>query len=541
MRWVVYTRLEVAMKLADPHPSPLPFFTQGAVYWNLTVPELVEHALRRREGMLAEGGAFVAVTAPHTGRSPQDKFVVREPEVADQVWWGPVNQPMEPEAFQKLRDHAFRFAATRDLYVQDVVVGAHPRYRVPVRVITELAWHSLFSRHLFLRPQGVEAVVSQPAFTVISLPGCKADPARHGTRSETFITLSLSQGLVLIGGTLYAGEIKKSVFTLMNYLLPQRGVASMHCAANVGEDGRSALFFGLSGTGKTSLSTDPERLLVGDDEHGWSEDGIFNLEGGCYAKVVRLSPEAEPEIYATTRRFATVLENVVVDPLTRQLDLADERITENTRAAYPLTYLQHVVPDGRAPHPADVVFLTADAFGVLPPIARLDYDQALYHFLSGYTAKVAGTEKGVRDPQATFSACFGAPFLPLPPARYAELLGERLRRHRVRVWLVNTGWTGGPYGVGWRIPIQHTRAMLRAALAGALEGVPYWVEPRFRLHVPEAVPGVPPQTLRPKETWPDPEAYDEQARRLARMFAQNFQRFSGQVPPEVGQAGPVLE
>lgn len=528
------------MKLADTYPR-LPFFTQGAVYWNLTVPELVEHALRRREGMLAEGGAFVAVTAPHTGRSPQDKFVVREPEVADQVWWGPVNQPMEPEAFQKLRDHAFRFAATRDLYVQDVVVGAHPRHRVAVRVITELAWHSLFSRHLFLRPQGVEALVDGPAITVISLPGCKADPARHGTRSETFIAASLNERLVLIGGTLYAGEIKKSVFTLMNYLLPQQGVASMHCAANVGPDGRSALFFGLSGTGKTSLSTDPERPLVGDDEHGWSEEGIFNLEGGCYAKVVRLSPEAEPEIYAVTRRFATVLENVVVDPLTRQLDLADDRITENTRAAYPLTYLQNVVPNGQAPHPTDVVFLTADAFGVLPPIARLNYGQALYHFLSGYTAKVAGTEKGVRDPQATFSACFGAPFLPLPPARYADLLGERLRRHRVRVWLVNTGWTGGPYGVGRRIPIQHTRAMLRAALAGALEGVSYWVEPRFHLLVPEAVPGVPSQILKPRETWPDAEAYDDQARRLARMFAQNFQRFSGQVSQEVRQAGPVLD
>jgi phosphoenolpyruvate carboxykinase (ATP) len=345
--------------------------------------------------------------------------------------------------------------------------------------------------------------------------------------------------LVLIGGTLYAGEIKKSVFTLMNYLLPQRGVASMHCAANVGPEGQSALFFGLSGTGKTSLSTDPERRLVGDDEHAWSEDGIFNLEGGCYAKVVRLSPEAEPEIYATTRKFATVLENVVVDPLTRELDLHDDRITENTRAAYPLHYLQQVVPEGMAPHPTDVVFLTADAFGVLPPIARLDYDQALYHFLSGYTAKVAGTEKGVRDPQATFSACFGAPFLPLPPSRYAELLGERLRRHRVRVWLVNTGWTGGPYGVGHRIPIQYTRAMVRAALSGALEAVPYWEEPRFRLRVPEAVPGVPSQVLSPRDTWPDPQAYEEQARKLARMFTQNFQRFAGQVPRGVEHAGPV--
>ncbi len=528
------------MKLADARPSPLPFPAHGAVYWNLTVPELVEHALRRREGMLAEGGAFVAVTAPHTGRSPQDKFVVREPEVADQVWWGPVNQPMEPEAFAALRDHAFRWASRCDLYVQDVAVGAHPRYQVSVRVITELAWHSLFTRHLFLRPQGLREAARTPAFTVLCLPGCKADPSRHGTRSETFIALSLTQGLVLVGGTLYAGEIKKSVFTLMNYLLPQRDVASMHCAANVGPDGRSALFFGLSGTGKTSLSTDPERRLVGDDEHGWSEEGIFNLEGGCYAKVIRLSPEAEPEIYATTRRFATVLENVVVDPLTRELDLHDDRITENTRAAYPLHYLSQVVPEGTAPHPSDVVFLTADAFGVLPPIARLDHHQALYHFLSGYTAKVAGTEKGVQDPQATFSACFGAPFLPLPPVRYAQLLGERLRRHGSRVWLVNTGWTGGPHGVGRRIPIPYTRAMVRAALSGALDGVPYGEEKRFRLLVPEAVPGVPSEVLKPRDTWPDPHAYDEQARRLARMFAQNFDRFAAQVPPEVRAAGPVV-
>jgi len=526
------------MRLADAQPSPLPFMTHAAVYWNLTVPELVEHALRRREGMLAEGGAFAVVTTPHTGRSPQDKYVVQEPGVVDHVWWGPVNQPMEPEAFAALRDHAFRWAARCDLYVQDLVVGAHPRYRVSVRVITELAWHSLFSRHLFRRPEGVQPVVQPPAYTVLCLPSCKADPALHGTRSETFIALSFTQGLVLIGGTLYAGEIKKSVFTLMNYLLPQQGVASMHCAANVGPDGRSALFFGLSGTGKTSLSTDPERRLVGDDEHGWADDGIFNLEGGCYAKVIRLSPEAEPEIYATTRRFATVLENVVVNPLTREPDLQDDRITENTRAAYPLSYLMQVVPDGRADHPSDVVFLAADAFGVLPPIARLDHAQALYHFLSGYTAKVAGTEKGVRDPQATFSTCFGAPFLPLPPARYAELLGDRLRRYRSRVWLVNTGWTGGPFGVGHRIPIAYTRAMIRAALSGALEGVGYREEHRFRLRVPERVPGVPPEILVPRNTWPDRRAYDEQARKLARMFAQNFERFARQVAPEVRQAGP---
>jgi phosphoenolpyruvate carboxykinase (ATP) len=529
------------MKLADARPSPLPFPSDGAVYWNLTVPELVEHAVRRREGLLAEGGAFVAVTAPHTGRSPADKFVAREPEVEDQVWWGPVNQPIDPQAFGALRDHVFRVAGSHDLYVQDLYVGAEPRHRLPIRVITELAWHSLFSRHLFLRPQGPEHLLHEPAFTVVCVPSCRADPSRHGTRSETFIALSFAERLVLIGGTLYAGEIKKSVFTVMNYLLPLRGVASMHCAANVGPDGRCALFFGLSGTGKTSLSTDPERALVGDDEHGWGDEGIFNLEGGCYAKVIRLSPVAEPEIYATTRRFATVLENVVVDPLTRELDLDDDRITENTRGAYPLSYLQNVVPDGRAGHATDVVFLAADAFGVLPPLARLTHPQALYHFLSGYTAKVAGTERGVRDPEATFSACFGAPFLPLPPARYAELLGERLRRHNTRVWLVNTGWTGGPFGVGHRIRIQDTRAMIRAALGGQLDGVSYREDPRFHVQVPEHVPGVDPALLDPRGTWPDPAAYDEQARRLARMFVQNFERFAGHVAPEVRAAAPSPE
>ncbi len=532
---------EATVKLADVSSSPLPFPSGGAVYWNLTVPELVEHAVRRQEGMLVEGGAFVAITAPHTGRSPADKFVVRHPEIEDQVWWGPVNQPMEPDAFAALREHVFREAARRDLYVQDLYVGADPRYRLPIRVITELAWHSLFSKHLFLSPQRSEHLPHEPAFTVVSVPSCKADPARHGTRSETFIALSFAERLVLIGGTLYAGEIKKSMFTVMNYFLPLQGVASMHCAANVGRDGRCALFFGLSGTGKTSLSTDPERALVGDDEHGWGDEGIFNLEGGCYAKVIRLSPVAEPEIYATTRRFATVMENVVVNPRTREVDLDDDRITENTRAAYPLSYLQNVVPHGRAGHPTDIVFLAADAFGVLPPIARLTREQALYHFLSGYTAKVAGTERGVRDPQATFSACFGAPFLPLPPARYAELLSERLRRHQTRVWLVNTGWTGGPFGVGRRIRIQDTRAMIRAALAGLLDGVRYREDPWFRLQVPEHVPGVDPNLLDPRRTWQNPAAYDEQARRLARMFVQNFERFAGQVAPEVRAAAPDPE
>ncbi|MDR5683761.1 MAG: phosphoenolpyruvate carboxykinase [Armatimonadota bacterium] len=527
------------MKLADRPTPSLPFPTDGAVYWNLSSPELVEHAVRRREGALAEGGPLVTITAPHTGRSPNDKFVVREEQTESEIWWGEVNRPMAPAHFEALRDHAFRHARTRDLYVQDLHLGADPRYRLPIRVITEYAWHSLFARNLFLRIEDpAAAALHDPQFTVVSLPSCQADPLRHGTRSETFIVLNFAQRIVLIGGTSYAGEIKKSMFTVMNYLLPRQGIPSMHCSANVGADGRSALFFGLSGTGKTTLSTDPHRPLVGDDEHGWTDEGIFNFEGGCYAKVIRLSPEAEPEIYATTRMFGTILENVVMDPSTRTLDLDDATITENTRGAYPITHLSNYVPGGRAGHPSDVVLLTADAFGVLPPIARLTPEQVMYHFLSGYTAKVAGTERGVTDPEATFSACFGAPFLPLAPGRYAELLAGRIRAHRVRAWLVNTGWTGGPFGVGRRIGIQHTRALLRAALTGDLDDVPYRSDPVFGLHVPERVPGVPQEILLPRATWSDGDAYDAQARRLARMFTENFRRFASQVSQEIRDAGP---
>lgn len=527
------------MKLADRPISPLPFPSDGAVHWNLSSPEMVEHAVRHQEGALAQGGPLVTITAPHTGRSPNDKFVVREPWTESEIWWGDVNRPLSLAHFEALREHAFRHARARDLYAQDLHVGTDPRYRLPIRVITELAWHSLFARNLFIRIQDpVSLALHDPEFTVLSLPSCRADPALHGTRSEAFIVLNFAERLVLIGGTPYAGEIKKSMFTVMNYLLPRQGVASMHCSANIGADGRSALFFGLSGTGKTTLSTDPERPLVGDDEHGWTDDGIFNLEGGCYAKVIRLSAEAEPEIYATTRMFGTILENVVMDPHTRTLDLDDTSITENTRGAYPITHLSNYVPEGRAGHPSDVVLLTADAFGVLPPIARLTHEQVMYHFLSGYTAKVAGTERGVVDPQVTFSACFGAPFLPLPPGRYAELLAERILAHRVRAWLVNTGWTGGPFGVGHRISIRHTRTILRAALRGALEDIPYRHDPVFGLSVPERVPGVPPEVLTPRTTWADPAAYDIQARRLGGMFAENFERFAGWVPAEIRAGGP---
>jgi phosphoenolpyruvate carboxykinase (ATP) len=527
------------MKLADRPAPSLPFPSDGAIHWNLASPELVEHAVRRREGELAEGGPLVTITSPHTGRSPRDKFVVREPQTESEIWWGDVNRPMDLAHFDALREHAFRHARTRDLYVQDLHVGADPRYRLPVRIIAEYAWHSLFARNLFIRIDDPALLaLHDPQFTVVALPSCKADAARHGTRSEAFIVLNFAERVVLIGGTSYAGEIKKSMFTVMNYLMPKQGVPSMHCSANVGADGKSALFFGLSGTGKTSLSTDPQRPLVGDDEHGWTDDGIFNFEGGCYAKVIRLSAEAEPEIYATTRMFGTILENVVMDPRTRALDLDDARITENTRGAYPITHLSNYVTGGRAGHPTDVVLLTADAFGVLPPIARLTSEQVMYHFLSGYTAKVAGTEKGVTDPEVTFSACFGAPFLPLPPGRYAELLAQRIRAHRVRAWLVNTGWTGGPFGVGHRISIRHTRAMLRAALRGDLDDVPYRLDPVFGVQVPEHVPGVPPTTLTPRATWADPGAYDTQALRLARLFVDNFERFTGHVSSETRAAGP---
>ena len=511
---------------------------RGEVSWNLIAPELFQAAARRGEGEFADMGPFVAVTSPHTGRSPNDKFVVREPGSENDVDWGKVNQSLPLEKYERLLADVRRFLNdARHLFVQDLYCGADPAYRLSVRYVSPSAWHMAFVRNMFIRPELSDLPTFDPNFTVLHAPEFQATPLVHGTRSGTFIVLNLAERTVLIGGTRYAGELKKSMFTVMNYLMPKEGVLSMHCSANVGKGGDTALFFGLSGTGKTTLSADPDRSLVGDDEHGWSSEGIFNFEGGCYAKVINLSPENEPDIYATTQMFGTVLENVVLDPATKKVRFADQSITENTRASYPLQYIRNHVPSGRAGHPRNVVFLTADAFGVLPPISRLTPQQAMYYFLSGYTAKVAGTERSVTEPQATFSACFGAVFLVWPPTRYAEMLGKLLEQHRSNVWLINTGWSGGPYGTGNRIKLSHTRAIVRSALGGALDAVPTRPDPVFGLQIPIDVPGVPAEVLEPRRTWSDPAAYDSQAQKLAGMFRKNFERF-GEVDSAVKNAGP---
>jgi phosphoenolpyruvate carboxykinase (ATP) len=512
----------------------------ASVYWNLNTPELYEIIARRGEGRLSAHGALIVDTGEHTGRAAKDKAIVREPSSEDKVFWGDVNKDFPQEKFDALRDRMMKYADGRDLFVQDTYAGADPRYRLPVRVVTELAWHSLFARTMFINDdEGREK--HTPEFTIINLPGFRADPATDGTRSQTFILMDFRQRLVLIGGTSYAGETKKSVFTILNYLLPQRGVMSMHCSANVGTGGDVAIFFGLSGTGKTTLSADPERRLIGDDEHGWSDDGVFNFEGGCYAKVINLSPVAEPDIYRTTRMFGTIMENVIYDPLTRIPDLDDASRTENTRAAYPLTSIPNIVPEGHAGHPQNIIMLTADAFGVLPPVALLTPEQAMYHFLSGYTAKVAGTERGVTEPQATFSTCFGAPFMVLHPGTYADLLGKKIQEHKADCWLVNTGWSGGPYGVGRRMRISYTRAMIRAILTGTLAGVETRPDPVFGVGVPLACPGVPAEVLQPRNTWKDAEAYDQKARDLARRFNDNFRKYEAGVSGEVRAAAPKAD
>jgi phosphoenolpyruvate carboxykinase (ATP) len=512
----------------------------GKVHWNLSVAALYEEAVRREEGVISIDGPIICSTGQHTGRSPNDKFVVKEPSSDQHVAWGKVNRPIEEASFNGLLARMQAYAKGKDVFVQDCWAGADPAYRLPVRIITERAWHSLFARHMFItEPDAARRDQHEPQFTVIDLPGFKADPAKDKTNSETFILLNFAKKLVIIGGTNYAGEIKKSIFTVMNYLLPLRDTMPMHCSANIGTKGDVALFFGLSGTGKTTLSSDPHRGLIGDDEHGWSADGVFNFEGGCYAKMIRLSAEAEPQIYATTRRFGTVLENVTFDPVTRALDLNDDRATENTRGAYPLHFIDNAVPSGRGGHPVNVVMLTADAFGVLPPIARLSPEAAMYHFLSGYTAKVAGTERGVTEPKATFSTCFGAPFMVWDPNVYAKLLGDRIAKHKSHVWLVNTGWTGGAYGVGKRMKIAHTRAMINAALSGALDNVAVQRDPIFNLDVPVSCPDVPAEVLNPRNTWPDKAAYDAQAAKLAKMFVDNFKTFEATASPAVKAAGPV--
>jgi len=513
---------------------------RARLHWNLLEAQLYEAAITGGEATLAAEGPLVARTGQHTGRAPNDKFLVDEVTSHGDIDWGAVNRPMEEGKFDVLYHDLLAYMADRTAFVLDAFAGADPQYRMPIRVVTELAWHNLFARNMFITEANSAAPLEhQPEFTVIDVPSFKSDPARHGTRSEVFVVVHFGRKLVLIGGTSYAGEIKKSIFTILNYTLPRQGVLSMHCSANIGVNGDTALFFGLSGTGKTTLSSDPARRLIGDDEHGWSDTGVFNFEGGCYAKVINLSAEAEPQIFATTRRFGTVLENVVTDPHSRALNLADSSLTENTRASYPLSFIEQAELLGLGGHPANIVMLTADAYGVLPPISRLSPDGAMYHFLSGYTAKVAGTEKGVTEPRAAFSTCFGAPFLPLRPGVYARLLGEKIAKHMARVWLVNTGWTGGPYGIGSRMKIAHTRAMITAALGGQLDTVTYTRHAVFNLDVPTTCPEVPSQVLDPRSTWNNPAQYDEQAKRLARMFIENFKTFQGDVDKTVTDAGPV--
>jgi phosphoenolpyruvate carboxykinase (ATP) len=505
---------------------------------NLATAELYEAAIRADEGTIAAEGPLVVRTGKHTGRSPKDKFIVREPSSEDRIWWGEINQPFEEAGYDRLRERLLAHLAESDLYAQDCFVGADETHRRSLRVYTETAWASIFCENLFIRPTPEQLAAFAPNFTIIDAPSFRADPRRDGTRSETAILLHLGRKEILICGTEYAGEMKKGAFTVMNHLLPEEGVLPMHSAANVGARGDVAVFFGLSGTGKTTLSADPERTLVGDDEHGWGDQGVFNFEGGCYAKTIRLSPMYEPDIFQTTKRFGTILENVDLDPVTRELDLDSDRITENTRGAYPLHFIGNASRTGMCGQPSNVVFLTADAFGVLPPISRLSLEQAMYHFISGYTAKLAGTEVGVKEPRATFSACFGAPFMPRHPGVYAKMLGERLTRHAVPVWLVNTGWTGGPYGTGERMNIDYTRAMVRAALNGDLDDAPTVTDPRFGLQLPTACPGVPAEFLQPRSTWQDTDAYDRQARQLARMFAENFTIFADGVSEEIRAAGP---
>jgi phosphoenolpyruvate carboxykinase (ATP) len=513
--------------------------TGAEIFWNLTTAPLVEHAVRRGEGLLAKDGPLVVRTGRHTGRAAKDRFIVRNSVSEDNVWWGKTNQAMDPDAFERLYSDFLLALGEKDkLFVADLYGGSQPEHRVRVRVINELAWHNLFIRTLLVRPDAADLGSFDPEFTMIDLPSFRADPERHGCRSETVIAVNLEKKLVLIGGTAYAGEMKKSVFGLLNFILPPQGIMPMHCSANIGRSGDTAVFFGLSGTGKTTLSADPNRTLIGDDEHGWSDTAVFNFEGGCYAKMIRLSAEAEPEIYATTKRFGTVLENVVIDPVTRELDLDDNSLAENSRGAYQIDFIPNSSNDNMGPPPRNVVMLTADAFGVLPPIARLTPDQAMYHFLSGYTAKVAGTEIGVTEPEATFSTCFGAPFMPRHPSVYGNLLKQRIAEGGVDCWLVNTGWTGGKYGVGRRMPIKETRALLNAALDGSLKTVEFRKDPNFGFEVPVAVPGVDSKLLDPKSTWSNPDDYDRAAAKLVELFVENFGQFADAVDEGVLQAAP---
>jgi phosphoenolpyruvate carboxykinase (ATP) len=532
------------LRQADFHLANHGFGNLRQAYWNLTAEALYEEAIFRGEGAISVSGPFIAHTGKYTARSANDKFVVRHSDSEGNIWWGTYNRPFSTEKFGALYERLLGYLQGRDVFVQDTYAGADRQYRLPVRFVTEHAWHSMFIRNMFLLPQSPEEYKQfVPEFTVIAAPGFRANPAIDNTNSETFIILNLERKLVIIGNTAYAGEMKKSVFTLLNYLLPLQGVLPMHCSANVDPNDTNdvALFFGLSGTGKTTLSADPTRRLVGDDEHGWSDNGVFNFEGGCYAKVIGLSEEAEPEIYSTTKRFGTILENVPFDPLTRIIDLNDNSITENTRASYPLEFIANAVPEKRAGHPKNIILLTCDANGVMPPIARLSPNQALYQFISGYTAKVGGTEVGLsKEPAITFSACFGGPFMVHHPYKYAELLKHKIDRYGVQCWLVNTGWVGGPYGVGKRISIRHTRALLNAALTGLLDNVNYTTDSVFGFEVPTECLGVPDEVLSPSSSWTDKKEYDRRYKDLARRFQENFAKFADSTPQEVIDAGPKV-
>ena len=507
-------------------------------YWNLGTPALYEEAIARREGKIARGGPFVTSTGKHTGRSANDKFIVKNAASEDSVWWGKVNKPIGQDKFDGLHAKLLKHFDGKDVFVQDLWGGSDIKCRLPVRVVTETAWHSMFAKTMLIEATAEERDSFQPEFTILHAPSFKADPKADGTNSGTVVTIDFEKKLVLIGGTAYAGEIKKSVFSILNFQLPEKGIMPMHCSANIGPDGDVAIFFGLSGTGKTTLSADPSRTLIGDDEHGWSDDSVFNFEGGCYAKVIRLSPEAEPEIYATTKMFGTILENVVMDPDTRALDLDDASLAENTRGAYPITFIPNTSEHNRGGLPKNIIMLTADAFGVLPPIAKMTPEQAMYHFLSGYTAKVAGTEIGVKEPQATFSTCFGAPFMPRHPSAYGNLLRKKISDTGVNCWLVNTGWTGGEYGVGSRMPIKATRALLHAALDGALLDATMRTDDNFGFEVPTSVEGVDTKILNPRDTWADKDAYDAKAKMLVKKFIENFVEFEEYVDADVRAAAP---
>lgn len=509
------------------------------VYWNLTPPQLYEQAIKNGEADLTDKMAFRILTGKYTGRSPLDKFTVEEPSSKDQIDWGPINQPVSPGVFDKLHKKMVSYLNDKDLYVKDLYAGADPDYRLNVRVVSEVAYHALFAHNMFIRPDDEELKNHEPGFTVLAAPTFQADPATDGTRTGTFILCSFEKKLILIGGTLYSGEVKKGIFAVMNYLLPQQNVMAMHCSANMDHDGKTAVFFGLSGTGKTTLSADADKILIGDDEHGWSDNGIFNFEGGCYAKTINLSKEQEPEIYDTTQMPGTILENVILDE-NRVPDFDDDSLTQNTRCSYPLDFIPNASETGLGNHPENIIFLTADAFGILPPISRLTPEQAMYHFISGYTAKVAGTERGVTEPQATFSACFGAPFMPLHPTVYAELLAEKIRKHNSKVWLVNTGWTGGAYGDGSRMELTYTRKMLSEAIAGNLNNGEFITENVFGLAIPKVVEGVPAEILVPRNTWKDKVAYDQKAAKLATMFVDNFKKFENKAGEEIINSGPKI-